>query len=148
LDARGRIRSGRSREVLFAARDILPGMNQRVARIDHIQIAAPSGCEAAARYFYGSVLGLKEIEKPPVLAARGGCWFECGSQQLHIGVERNFQPARKAHPAFAVLDLDELRKVLMARDVPVVEDQSLPGARRFYAEDPWGNRLEFVEIEA
>lgn len=112
----------------------------RVARIDHIQIAAPEGCEAAARDFYGSTLGLKEIEKPPVLRARGGCWFECGSQQLHIGVERDFQPARKAHPAFAVFHLDELRQMLATRGVKVVEDDNLPGSRRFYDEDPWGER--------
>jgi catechol 2,3-dioxygenase-like lactoylglutathione lyase family enzyme len=123
-------------------------MNSRVARIDHIQIAAPQGCEPVARDFYGSVLGMTEIEKPPVLRVRGGCWFECGSQQLHIGVERDFQPARKAHPAFAVPDLDELRKILKARGVKVVEDDNLQGARRFYAEDPWGNRLEFVEALA
>jgi catechol 2,3-dioxygenase-like lactoylglutathione lyase family enzyme len=127
---------------------ILTGMNSRVARIDHIQIAAPEGCESAARDFYGSVLGMKEIEKPPVLRARGGCWFECGSQQLHIGVERDFQAAKKAHPAFAVFRLDELREALRARGVKVVDDDSLPGARRFYAEDPWGNRLEFVELPA
>jgi len=125
---------------------ILKGMKARVARIDHIQIAAPEGCESAARDFYGSVLGMKEIEKPPVLRARGGCWFECGSQQLHIGVERSFQAAKKAHPAFAVFDLDELRKTLMDRGVTVADDDNLPGARRFYAEDPRGNRLEFVEI--
>jgi hypothetical protein len=82
-----------------------------VARIDHIQIAAPQGCESAAKEFYGTLLGMKEIEKPPVLRARGGCWFQCGSQQLHIGVDRNFQPAKKAHPAFAVLHLDELREI-------------------------------------
>lgn len=128
--------------------DILAGMNSRVARIDHVQIAAPEGCESAAREFYGSVLGMKEIEKPPVLRGRGGCWFECGSQQLHIGVEPNFQPAKKAHPAFAVFDLDELRKTLMDRGVAGVDDDNLPDARRFYAEDPWGNRLEFVEIPA
>jgi catechol 2,3-dioxygenase-like lactoylglutathione lyase family enzyme len=127
---------------------ILTGMSSRVARIDHIQIAAPEGCESAARDFYGSVLGLKEIEKLPVLRARGGCWFECGSQQLHIGVERNFNAAKKAHPAFAVLHLDELRMTLTDRGVTVVDDDNLPDARRFYAEDPWGNRLKFVEIRA
>jgi catechol 2,3-dioxygenase-like lactoylglutathione lyase family enzyme len=120
-------------------------MNARVARIDHIQIAAPAGCEVAARKFYGGILGLKEIAKPPTLAARGGCWFECGPQQLHIGVEKDFRPARKAHPAFAVSDLDDLRKALQSQGVPIVDDDNLPGARRFYAEDPWGNRLEFVE---
>jgi catechol 2,3-dioxygenase-like lactoylglutathione lyase family enzyme len=123
-------------------------MNPRVARIDHIQIAAPEGCESAARDFYGFLLGMTEMEKPPVLRARGGCWFECGSQQFHIGVERDFRPSRKAHPAFAVPHLDELREVLKARGVNVVEDDNLPGTRRFYAEDPWGNRLEFVEISA
>ena len=126
----------------------LPDMNFRVARIDHIQIAAPEGCEPAARDFYGSLLGMKEIEKPPALRARGGCWFECGSQQVHIGVERNFQSAKKAHPAFALFHLDELREMLLARGATVIQDESLPGTRRFYAEDPWGNRLEFVEIPA
>jgi hypothetical protein len=88
------------------------------------------------------------ILKMPVLRARGGCWFECGSQQLHIGVERDFRAAKKVHPAFAVFHLDELRETLRARGVTVIDDGNLPGARRFYAEDPWGNRLEFVEIPA
>jgi catechol 2,3-dioxygenase-like lactoylglutathione lyase family enzyme len=123
-------------------------MNSRVARIDHIQIAAPAGCEGAARDFYGSLLGMKEIEKPPVLRARGGCWFECGSQQLHIGVERDFLPAKKAHPAFAVFHLDDLRESLTSRGITVVDDENFLGTRRFYAEDPWGNRLEFVELPA
>jgi catechol 2,3-dioxygenase-like lactoylglutathione lyase family enzyme len=123
-------------------------MPSGASRIDHIQIAAPEGCESAVREFYGSLLGMKEMEKPPVLRARGGCWFQCGSQQVHIGVERNFQPARKAHPAFAVDDLDQLRKKLSARGVPVLPDDDLPGTRRFYTEDPWGNRIEFVEIPA
>ena len=132
----------------LADRAILPGMNSRVARIDHIQLAAPEGCERAARDFYGAVLGMKEIEKPPILHARGGCWFECGSQQVHIGVERNFQAAKKAHPAFVVFHLDELHETLRDRGVIVIDDDNLPGARRFYAEDPWGNRLEFVELPA
>ncbi len=114
-------------------------------RIDHIQISAPEGCEGAAREFYGAILGLTEIEKPEALRARWGCWFECGSQQLHIGVERNFRAARKAHPAFATDNLDELRATLQARGVPILDDENLPGVRRFYADDPWGNRLEFVE---
>ncbi|MGB6431400.1 MAG: VOC family protein [Candidatus Acidiferrales bacterium] len=120
-------------------------MTARVTRIDHIQIAAPEGCAAAARDFYGSLLGMKEIEKPPLLRARGGCWFECGDRQIHIGVEKDFAPAKKAHPAFAVADLDELRKALAARGIAVIDDDTIPGTRRFYAEDPWGNRLEFVE---
>jgi catechol 2,3-dioxygenase-like lactoylglutathione lyase family enzyme len=115
-----------------------------VTRIDHIQIAAPEGCEEAAREFYGGVLGLWEIEKPDALRARGGCWFACGDRQLHIGVERDFRPAKKAHPAFAVADFDVLREMLAKRGV-IANDETIPGTRRFYAEDPWGNRLEFVE---
>jgi catechol 2,3-dioxygenase-like lactoylglutathione lyase family enzyme len=130
----------------FACTWYSAGVNSRVAHIDHIQIAAPAGCEAAARDFYGSILGLTEMEKPPALRARGGCWFECGSQQLHIGVERDFKAARKAHPAFAMPDLDGLRDLLTGRGVRISEDDNLPGARRFYAEDPWGNRLEFVQV--
>ena len=105
-------------------------------RLDHVQVAAPPGCEQEARAFYGGVLGLREIEKPTSLAARGGVWFE----QLHVGVEEDFRPARKAHPAFVVDDLD----ALAARIGHVVWDDAIPGVRRFYAADPWGNRLEFV----
>jgi catechol 2,3-dioxygenase-like lactoylglutathione lyase family enzyme len=122
-------------------------MSLHVAHIDRIQIAAPEGCETAAREFYGAVLGMKEIEKPSVLLARGGCWFQCGAHQLHIGVEPNFRPAKKAHPAFAVFNLDDLREALTNRGVAVTDDDNLPGERRFYAEDPWGNRLEFIEIK-
>ena len=129
-------------------RAILHSMNLGVARLDHIQIAAPEGCEDQAREFYGSLLGMREIEKPPILKARGGCWFQCGSQQLHIGVERDFRAAKKAHPAFGVFHLDELCKTLQSAGVAVIEDEALPGTRRFHAEDPWGNRIEFVEISA
>jgi catechol 2,3-dioxygenase-like lactoylglutathione lyase family enzyme len=116
-----------------------------IVAIDHVQIAAPLGCEPAAREFYGAILGMSEVPKPPVLRARGGCWFQCGAQQLHVGVEPDFQPAKKAHPAFAVADLDALSGTLRARGIAVIADDSLPGTRRFYTEDPWGNRLEFVE---
>jgi catechol 2,3-dioxygenase-like lactoylglutathione lyase family enzyme len=119
-----------------------------ITRIDHIQIAAPEGSEVAAREFYGAILGLRELEKPPILRARGGCWFECGDQQLHIGIERDFRPARKAHPAFTVANLDALRRKLSDCGIAVLEDHNVPGTRRFYAEDPWGNRLEFVEMLA
>ena len=119
-----------------------------IARIDHIQLAAPKGCEPAAREFYGLILGLTEIEKPVPLRGRGGCWFQCGDQQLHIGVESVFQPAKKAHPAFAVSDLAKLRESLQAHAVKITEDDSLPGTRRFFAEDPWGNRLEFLELSS
>jgi catechol 2,3-dioxygenase-like lactoylglutathione lyase family enzyme len=114
-------------------------------RIDHLQIAAPAGCEAAAREFYGGILGMVEIVKPLALRNRGGCWFACGRQQLHIGVEKDFRAAKKAHPAFAVDNLEALRQALLQRGYPATEDENLPGSPRFYSEDPWGNRLEFVE---
>ena len=113
--------------------------------IDHVQIAAPEGCEAAAREFYGRILGLTEIAKPAALLARGGCWFQCGEHQLHIGVEKDFRAAKKAHPAFAVEDLDARRKILLLHNYPIMDDENLPRARRFYSTDPWGNRLEFLE---
>jgi catechol 2,3-dioxygenase-like lactoylglutathione lyase family enzyme len=106
-------------------------------RIDHVQVAAPPGCEAEARAFYGSMLGFTEIEKPEPLRARGGVWFE----HLHVGVEDGFRPARKAHPAFVVENLDELA----ARIGDVIWDDDVPGVRRFYANDPFGNRLEFLQ---
>ena len=120
-------------------------MEFQIASIDHVQIAAPPGCEAAAREFYGAILGMKELAKPAALLARGGCWFECGAHQLHVGVEQDFRPARKAHPAFAVVRLNELREMLVARGIRVADDDNLPDTCRFYADDPWGNRLEFVE---
>jgi catechol 2,3-dioxygenase-like lactoylglutathione lyase family enzyme len=127
-------------------REILSGI-KRVARVDHIQIAAPSGCEPAAREFYGSMLGLEEIDKPLVLLTRGGRWFQCDKQQVHIGVEPEGQPARKTHLAFVVFSLDELRQTLLARGINVVDGEDLPERRRSYADDPWGNRIEFVELQ-
>ena len=118
-----------------------------IARIDHIQLAAPKGCEPAAREFYGLLLGLPEIEKPAALRARGGCWFQCGDQEIHIGVESDFRPARKAHPAFAASDLAKLRESLLTHSVKITDEDSLPDTRRFFAEDPWGNRLEFLEAQ-
>jgi catechol 2,3-dioxygenase-like lactoylglutathione lyase family enzyme len=116
-----------------------------ILRIDHVQIAAPKGCEEAAREFYGQTLGMREVEKPETLRGRGGCWFQCGEQQLHVGVEAEFRAAKKAHPAFAVSNLEALRRTLAARGVKITEDDALPGVQRFSAEDPWGNRLEFLE---
>ncbi len=119
----------------------VPGL---VSGIDHVQIAAPRGCEKAAREFYGEILGISEIEKPEALQRRGGCWFQCGAQQLHIGVEQDFRPAKKAHPALAVADLDALRERFVGSGIAVKDDTEIPGTSRFYVEDPWGNRLEFV----
>jgi len=115
----------------------------RLTAIDHVQIVAPPDCESAARKFYGEILGMKEIEKPAELRARAGCWFQCGAQQLHIGVENDFRPAKKAHPAFNVENLDTLRESLLAAGIQVVNDDAIPGVSRFYVADPFGNRLEF-----
>jgi catechol 2,3-dioxygenase-like lactoylglutathione lyase family enzyme len=116
-----------------------------VTDIDHVQIAGPKGCESAARQFFGVLLGLDEIEKPEQLRSRGGCWFQAGSRQLHVGVEEPFHPAVKAHPAFSVRDIEALWAVLQTAGVPCTWDEALEGRRRFYARDPWGNRLEFTE---
>ena len=115
--------------------------------IDHVQLAAPPDCEADARRFYGELLGLEEVEKPAPLALRGGVWFACGQQQVHVGVEREFAPARKAHPAFHVRDLDALAERLRDAGVEVAEDASLPGVRRAYVHDPFGNRIELVALD-
>ena len=117
-----------------------------VEGLDHVQLAAPPGCEADARRFFGDLVGLEELEKPEPLRARGGAWFRVGAQQLHVGVAEPFAPARKAHPALRVRPdaLEDLAGRLTAAGVEVRWDDALPGARRFYANDPWGNRLEFV----
>lgn len=112
--------------------------------IDHVQLAAPPDCEQAARRFFAGLLGMAELEKPGELSGRGGVWFACGAQQLHIGVERSFAAAKKAHPAFIVTDVVALRARLEAAGVSVREDP-LPGVRRIFCDDPFGNRLEFVE---
>jgi catechol 2,3-dioxygenase-like lactoylglutathione lyase family enzyme len=115
--------------------------------IDHVQIAAPAGCEAEARRFFGELLGLEELEKPEPLRSRGGVWFRVGTQQLHVGVEQDFAPARKAHPAFAVSRYDELVARLRSAGVQVADDASIPGVRRCYVADPWENRIELVAVE-
>ncbi|GGV38703.1 VOC family protein [Streptomyces spectabilis] len=113
--------------------------------LDHVQLAAPRGSEPVLRAFYVDVLGMEEVAKPPVLAGRGGCWFRAGSVQLHIGVEDGFRPARKAHPGLRVVGIDAYAARLVARGAAVTWDGLLPGHRRFYAHDPAGNRLEFLE---
>jgi catechol 2,3-dioxygenase-like lactoylglutathione lyase family enzyme len=115
-----------------------------VEGLDHVQLACPPGSEDEARRFYGHLLGLREIEKPEPLRSRGGVWFQCGpSQELHLGVEEPFAPARKAHPALLVAGEAELEE-LAARLDGVKWDSELPGFRRFYVEDPFGNRLELL----
>jgi catechol 2,3-dioxygenase-like lactoylglutathione lyase family enzyme len=121
-----------------------------VLGVDHVQVAAPPGCEAAARRFYGDLLGLIELPKPPALAARGGAWFAVGAQQLHVGVEDPFTPARKAHPAIrfaSARDLEKLSVRLSDAGFVPTWDGELPGERRCYVADPWGNRLELLATE-
>ena len=117
-----------------------------VTGIDHVQVAAPPGGEARARAFYGGLLGLPELAKPAALQGRGGAWFAVGAggQQLHVGVEDPFAPARKAHPALRVDDLDALAARLEQAGVAVSWDDAIPGVRRFYAADPFGNRVELT----
>jgi catechol 2,3-dioxygenase-like lactoylglutathione lyase family enzyme len=120
-----------------------------ITGIDHVQIAAPPGCENDARHFFADLLGLPELEKPPALAVRGGCWFRAGTHELHVGVADPFVPASKAHPALR-LDTEENLRALAARlraaGVPVTwaDPAEISGVERFHAPDPWGNRLEFV----
>jgi catechol 2,3-dioxygenase-like lactoylglutathione lyase family enzyme len=113
-----------------------------VIGIDHVQVAAPSGCEDDARRFYGQLLGMDELSKPEAIRARGGCWFRAGSQELHVGVEDPFSPARKAHPGFVVSDLDVIRGRLRDGDVSFEDDARIEGVDRLFVADPFGNRLE------
>lgn len=114
--------------------------------LDHIQLAMPPGGEPQARTFYGALLQLDELRKPEPLAQRGGCWFAAPGTQLHLGVEQEFNPARKAHPALLVDDLDALRERLQAAGVTTADDDAPLGRRRFHAFDPFGNRIEFMQM--
>ncbi len=115
-----------------------------ITRLDHIQLAMPPGGEDQAREFWNRQLGMVEEVKPEPLASRGGCWFRRGGIIVHIGVEKDFAPQMKAHPAFCVEALDELAAKLAAADYLVTWDQALPNRRRFYTADPFGNRIEFI----
>jgi catechol 2,3-dioxygenase-like lactoylglutathione lyase family enzyme len=116
-----------------------------IKKIDHVQLSAPKGCETAAREFFEGILGFLEIEKPEELKKRGGVWFGFDGFQIHIGVEENFVPAKKAHPAFLVENLAALKTKLTEKKVSFTEDYNLPGAKRIHTIDPFGNRLEFLE---
>ena len=113
--------------------------------LDHIQLAIPRGGEAAARAFWCDLIGLVEIEKPEVLKARGGCWFQLNGAELHLGVEDPFRPAQKAHPGFQVQNLTALADMLTAANHPTTPDTDLTDRNRFFTTDPFGNRLEFIE---
>ena len=117
----------------------------KILSIDHVQLAMPAGREAEARAFYADLLGITEARKPPLLAKRGGCWFERGALKIHLGVDRDFVPARKAHPALIVEDLPSLVAVLRRAGYRVVKDEPLEGYDRVYVDDPFGNRLELME---
>ena len=116
----------------------------QISGLHHVQLAMPLGEEDAATAFYEGLLGIPRVEKPPHLEERGGCWFETATTRIHLGVEHGFQPARKAHPALLVDDLDGMRTLLRDAGREIVDDQPLPGYRRFYAYDPFGNRLELL----
>lgn len=117
-----------------------------IMALDHVQVAMPAGGEVRARTFYSGLLGLNELEKPAALAARGGAWFALpDGRQLHLGVEEPFRPSKKAHPAFVVSSLDELAEKMDAAGSPVRWDEELARRWRYYGEDPFGNRLEFLE---
>ncbi|NKY04561.1 glyoxalase [Gordonia polyisoprenivorans] len=115
--------------------------------LHHMQLAMPAGEEDRARAFFVDVLGMAEVGKPAVLAERGGVWFRAGGLELHLGVESDFRPARKAHPGILVDDLDALFQRLAGAGYSVQPDGDFPGFRRFYATDPFDNRLEFLEPE-
>lgn len=115
-------------------------------KIDHVQLAMPVGGEPKARAFYVDVLGMREVEKPDALRARGGCWFQLDGCHVHLGVDPQFVAATKAHPAFLVRNLDVLAARLEAAGSPVSWDAAVPGVDRLYSVDPFGNRIELIRF--
>src|SRR5690625_3287737 len=122
-------------------------MSTFITGIDHIQIAAPSDSEDTARSFYGELLGMEEIPKPKNLQGRGGCWFICGLQEVHIGIQQDFAAAKKAHPGFTVNALEQLKLRLEKAGYSVKEDAPINGRSRCFTNDPFGNRIEFIEFK-
>lgn len=120
-------------------------MSVKVVALDHVQLAMPPGREADADAFYSDVLGFVALPKPEPLASRGGRWYASGDVQVHLGVEPDFRAARKAHPALRVRGFDELIAELEARGVSWRRDEELPGVRRCYVDDPFGNRIELID---
>lgn len=116
-----------------------------VHKIDHVQLAMPPGEEEHARTFYGGVLGLTEVPKPPELAKRGGAWFESGAVKIHLGVETDFYPAKKAHPALIVEGLAEIVARCTRLGYATKPDVAVDGYRRIHVDDPFGNRIELME---
>lgn len=132
---------------MFPPADALfPGKpNMNILSIDHVQLTMPAGQESKARAFYGDVLGFSEVKKPEALQARGGVWFESGAVKIHLGVEDDFLPAKKAHPALVVSDLNSLMGSLKSNGFNVTEDHNIPGVERAFSNDPFGNRIEFIQ---
>jgi catechol 2,3-dioxygenase-like lactoylglutathione lyase family enzyme len=116
-----------------------------VRALDHVQLAMPPGEEARATAFYETLLGIARVAKPDHLAGRGGCWFESGAVKIHLGVDADFRPARKAHPALIVDGLDRLVETLSGAGVAVEAAEELEGRRHVYLDDPFGNRVELIE---
>ncbi len=116
-----------------------------ITALDHVQLAMPPGGEAAARAFYGDILGLAEVPKPAELGGRGGCWFERGAVKVHLGVEHDFRAAKKAHPAFVVARLEDLRATLQANGHITRDDVPVDGHPRCFVDDPFGNRIELID---
>lgn len=120
----------------------------KILSIDHVQLAMPKGSEDRARSFYREVLGMKELPKPEPLAGRGGCWFASGEAQVHLGVEEDFRPAKKAHPALAVEGFDEILAKCEKSGFASKMDAEIEGRRRAHVFDPFGNRLELIEVKS
>ncbi|MGH9079705.1 MAG: VOC family protein [Acidimicrobiales bacterium] len=118
----------------------------RIEGIDHVQLAMPAGpgAEARAEAFFEGLLGLPRVQKPPELAVRGGCWFELGPAKVHLGADGDFRPARKAHPALVVSNLDALCRVLEPAGHAVLRTEDVPGRPQWYVDDPFGNRIELI----
>lgn len=154
-EVRERVRSGEIDHALVVAalwywdHASVPAETRAPARsglvgVDHVQLAMPAGGEDRARAFYGALLGMDEVPKPAELASRGGCWFTAPGVALHLGVEGDFRAARKAHPGLLVADVDALAQRLASAGVVPRWDDAIPGTRRFFVDDPFGNRLELI----
>lgn len=120
-------------------------MKEPFTAIDHVQLGMPPNEEDAARQFYSGILGMREVPKPPKLAKRGGCWFESGAVQVHLGVEKDFRPAKKAHPALICADYKGLVATVRAAAIELIFADDIPGVRRCHLHDPFGNRIELMD---
>jgi catechol 2,3-dioxygenase-like lactoylglutathione lyase family enzyme len=139
------LRAGTFFDIFSYEEELEDQRSVKIVGIDHIQLAMPPGDEAKARAFYVDLLGLVEVPKPPHLARRGGAWFELGPVKVHLGVERDFKPARKAHPGLLVDGLSDLIVALEHAGYAITKDDTLEGYNRVYVDDPFGNRIELLE---